>query len=63
MNSATSISMGSANYNGHHRANEMSRGVGLIPLGDRNRAKMEYGAEVIEERDSIDQYTKFIGRS
>lgn len=38
---------------GHH-----IYGVGLIPLGDRNRAPFEENG--FEERISIDKYTKYI---
>lgn len=41
-------------YTGRHRANEMPEGIGLIPLGDRNRAL--FGSDVAEERESIGKY-------
>lgn len=49
-----------SNYIGHHREYMLPKGVGFYPMGDRNRCKSEYGVDTIEERDSIDQYTKFI---
>ena len=39
---------------GRHRENRMPKGVGLIPLGNRDRDRFEFGVDVIEERDSID---------
>jgi len=35
---------------GKHRENAMPRGMGLIPLGDRDRSKPEYNE--LEDRDS-----------
>jgi hypothetical protein len=39
-------------YSGRHRDQEMPQGCGLIPVGDRNRCKPEYGKYTLEERDS-----------
>lgn len=52
-------SMNEGTYTGKHRDNNMFYGVGLIPLGDRNRAIHEYGIDVLEERDSVDKYSKY----
>lgn len=49
---------GTANYSGHHRSGEMDVGIGYFPLGDRNRAID--GNDVLEERDSIDMYEKYL---
>lgn len=35
-------------------------GIALIPLGNRERDKPEYGVEYLEERDSVDKYSKYI---
>lgn len=48
-----------AKYRGRHRDVEMTKGVGFIPLGDRNRGRIGDA----EERDSIDRYTKYTNRS
>jgi len=53
------LATGTANYTGHHRENDMAKGVGLIPLGDRERDKPEYGVDYLEERQSIDKYSKY----
>lgn len=46
-------------YQGRHRENELPNGVGLIPLGDRNRAL--FGSDVLEERESLGKYdNKFL---
>ena len=37
-------------YTGRHRVFEMDRGTGLIPHGDRDRGKYEYGVETVEDR-------------
>jgi hypothetical protein len=37
---------------GKHRDNEMPNGIGLIPHGDRNRAKPQYDIEMVVDRDS-----------
>lgn len=37
---------------GKHREQEMTRGRLVLPLGDRNRDKPEYGTDTVEERDS-----------
>ncbi len=47
-------------YAGRHRDRETSIGIGLIPLGDRDRDKPEYGVDYLEERNSLDKYTKYI---
>lgn len=47
-------------YHGRHREYELPKGVGFYPMGDRNRCKAEFGVDSVEERDSIDQYTKFL---
>jgi hypothetical protein len=39
-------------YSGKHRDGEMPHGVGFFPVGDRNRAKPQYGIVELEERDS-----------
>jgi hypothetical protein len=52
------VAQGLANYKGHHREHDMDKGTGLIPVGDRNRAITEFGVTYIEERDSIDYYTR-----
>lgn len=54
------IARNSKSYQGRHRENEMPAGVGLIPLGNRNRARFALGDNVAEERDSIGQYDKYI---
>lgn len=43
---------------GRHRDAQLQKGVGLIPLGDRDRVT-EYGEGILEERDSIDKYSKY----
>lgn len=48
-------------YTGKHRVFGTNRGIGFIPLGDRNRDKPEYGVDYVEERVSIDKYTKLHG--
>lgn len=48
----------SGNYNqpqGRHES-----GIGLIPLGDRNRDSFAFGENVLEERVSIDAYEKYL---
>ena len=35
-------------------------GIGFIPLGSRTRDVEEYGEDYLEERMSIDKYTKYI---
>jgi hypothetical protein len=37
----------------------MLYGIGLIPHGDRNRVKPEYGVDYLEERESLDKYSKY----
>lgn len=49
----------STNYAGRHRALEMSKGIGYIPLGDRSRVVTEFGVDFLEERDSLDKYSKY----
>ena len=51
----------SFHYVGRHQVFQMDAGVGLIAHGDRDRVKPEYNT--IEERDSIDAFTKYIGLS
>lgn len=46
-------------YHGKHRNLEMLYGIGLIPHGDRNRVKPEYGVDYLEERESLDKYSKY----
>jgi len=57
------VAQGTAFYTGHHRDLNMPEGMGLIPLGDRNRDKPEYGVDYLEERMSVDKYTKYNTRS
>jgi hypothetical protein len=38
--------------NGRHRENAMDKGIGFIPVGDRDRCKPEYGFDTVESRDS-----------
>lgn len=40
------------NYEGSHRAFSDGICIGLIPMGDRERVKPEYGVDVVEDRDS-----------
>lgn len=47
---------------GKHRALATPEGIGLIPLGDRNRDRHEYGIDYEEERDSLDKYTKYFNK-
>lgn len=37
---------------GRHRDLEMAKGMALIPLGNRNRDRYEYGIDVVEDRGS-----------
>lgn len=47
------LARGSANYSGNHRENSgMPKGMGLIPLGNRDRDITAYGIDVVEERGS-----------
>jgi len=46
---------------GKHRDCAMLKGVGLIPLGDRDRDIPE-GIGVLEERLSVDKYSKYSSR-
>lgn len=46
-------------YTGKHRDNYMLYGVGLIPLGNRNRDIRAYGIDYTEERVSVDKYSKY----
>lgn len=48
-------------YVGHHRANEMSKGTGLIPLGDRNRVKSTeiHLTGIAEEVNDVDRFSKW----
>jgi hypothetical protein len=41
-------------HNGKHHEYEMPHGVGMYPVGNRNRSKIEYffGLDVVEDRDS-----------
>jgi hypothetical protein len=39
---------------GKHEEHSMPNGVGLIPLGDRNRDRFGFGDNVLEERNSVD---------
>jgi hypothetical protein len=39
---------------GKHRENCLTNGVGLIPLGDRNRSKPDYSSDYNVEEDRSD---------
>ncbi len=58
MHSELGVSL-KANYAGKHRDCNMPKGIGLIPLGDRNRAPADEGFGVVEERISVDKYSKY----
>ncbi len=53
------VQPGTITYEGKHRNLEMLYGIGLIPHGDRNRVKPEYGVDYLEERESLDKYSKY----
>lgn len=46
---------------GKHRELEMAQGCGFIPLGDRTRVSdiLVYGVTEVEERGSLDRYSKY----
>lgn len=48
--SKLALATGIAFYTGHHREYGLESGRLVIPLGNRDRAKPEYGIEYIEER-------------
>lgn len=47
---------------GKHREYTSHKSLGLIPLGSRDRDAFAFGENVVEERDSIDAYSKFTQR-
>jgi hypothetical protein len=44
---------------GKHRENAMDKGIGFIPVGDRDRCKPEYGIVELVERDNNDPNVRF----
>jgi len=52
--SVSGVQSGKAIYRGKHRDQEMPKGCGFIPLGDRDRDIYGYGFDVVEERGNND---------
>lgn len=53
------LATGTANYTGYHRDVDPSKGIDIIPLGNKGRDAHEYGVDYIEERQSLDKYSKY----
>lgn len=51
-----------AEHPGKHREYTTVKSLGLIPLGNRSRDAFAFGENVVEERESLDAYSKFIQR-
>ncbi len=51
----------SRTYSGKHRACEMDKGIGHLPLGDRNRVRSNqiHLVGVAEESDGVDRFDKW----
>jgi hypothetical protein len=55
------IATGTSNYTGYHRHYDPYDGfeTAILPLG---KADQVYGIDYIEERQSVDKYSKYHGR-
>lgn len=50
-----------SSYHGRHRENDVAKGVGYIPLGNRNRVKPNciHLVGMAEEAESVDRYSRY----